>query len=79
MAMRFRHLEKISKEAVGVYRYPPANVQMKERPQLPRTKTFLFFFSFLDLKFTVVDFSAKGTSRPGRWWSSTPARSSALS
>lgn len=24
MAMRFRHLEKISKEAVGVYRYQPA-------------------------------------------------------
>lgn len=52
--------------------YMTVNVQMLSFSQIPWFKTF--FFS-LDLIFMAVDFSAKGTSRQERWWSSMPAQS----
>lgn len=93
MAMRFRHLEKTSKEAVGVYRsltnFLNVLILLSLLCFVGGKILFTYYFSLslfkkinifliLGLKFTDVVCSARGTLRQGRWWSSTQATSSVL-
>ena len=84
MAMRFRHLEKTSKEAVGVYRWCQQHAYKTRAwvflKHILYAQSRLFcFYILVDPTFTAAACSAKGTLRLERWWSSTPATSFALS